>query len=237
MRARGCGRRRPAGRVGERGSDHWEAVIYSTYRPHDADVRREQFDTPGAVRLPSNSPMTERTSRPVTDRAAAAADDNEPGRRSGEGSMSLHAHLANDANRKAMAAPRKPIERSRHSVLVVDDNPAMRYSVARALRAAGFATIEAAAGMEAVRLAPAASAVILDMHLPDVDGLEVCRLVRANPASAQVPVVHMSAVHIDAEDMEESARAGADGYLVAPLHPDQLLSVIEGLLLRNQDGT
>ena len=60
------------------------------------------------------------------------------------------------------------IDRSQHTVLVVDDNPTTRYATARVVRAAGFQTQEAGTGGEAVRLAPKnISAVVLDVHLPD----------------------------------------------------------------------
>jgi len=68
-----------------------------------------------------------------------------------------------------MAAP-SLIDRSRHSVLVVDDNASTRYASSRSLRAAGFNIVEAAAGAEALELAEFVSAVVLDVHLPDLIG-------------------------------------------------------------------
>jgi CheY-like chemotaxis protein len=161
-------------------------------------------------------------------------DEAEPGQRSGRGAGSLLVHLSNDASRKTPA--RKPIERARYSVLVVDDNAASRYSVARNLRAGGFNTIEAATGVEALQLAPSASALVLDVQLPDIDGMEVCRLIRANPATADIPIVHMSARHQDPEDSRESSSAGAHSLLKAPVDPDVLLSVIDDLLGRRHEA-
>ncbi|HVE52545.1 MAG TPA: response regulator, partial [Ramlibacter sp.] len=68
--------------------------------------------------------------------------------------------------------------RAEHSILVVDDNASTRYATARSLRAAGFNTLEAAAGAEALELVEYVSAVVLDVHLPDLMGFEVCRLLR-----------------------------------------------------------
>lgn len=160
-------------------------------------------------------------------------DEAEPGQRSGRGAASLLVHLANDASRKTPT--RKPIERARYSVLVVDDNAASRYSVARNLRAGGFVTSEAATGVEALQLVQSASALVLDVHLPDIDGMEVCRLVRANPDTAAIPVVHMSARHQGPEDSLESSVAGADAFLKAPVQPDELLAVVDDLLARRQE--
>ena len=88
------------------------------------------------------------------------------------------------------------IDRQSHTVLVVDDDPATRYATARILRGAGFKTQEAATGAEAIALAPEVSAVVLDVHLPDTNGFEVCRVIRSRPDTASLPVVHLSAEFI-----------------------------------------
>jgi CheY-like chemotaxis protein len=164
--------------------------------------------------------------------------DSEPGSRSGEGAGSLQSHLDNDARRKMDPASRNQngMERSGHRVLVVDDNHAMRYATARGLRAAGFATVEAGAGAEGLALSKTASAVVLDIHLPDINGFEVCRLVRADPATAALPVVHVSAVFIDEKDQQESRAAGADAYLVGPVLPTQLATLVDQLISRSEAG-
>lgn len=161
--------------------------------------------------------------------------DDEPGSRSGEGANSLRSHIRNDARRKTDPASRNQngVERSVHRVLVVDDNHAMRYATARGLRAAGFSTVEAGAGAEGLALSKTASAVVLDIHLPDINGFEVCRLVRADPATAALPVVHVSAVFIDEKDQRESRAAGADAYLVGPVLPTQLATLVDELISRS----
>lgn len=158
---------------------------------------------------------------------------NEPGQRSGRGAHSLQAHIAADALRNATPGGRV-LHRAAHCVLVVDDNEAMCYALARSLRAGGYSTREAASGLEALARLPGAAALLLDVELPDLDGMEVCRLVRANPASANIPIVHISARHADAADLMESSRAGADTFLPLPVEPEQLLAVIDALLLRRQ---
>jgi CheY-like chemotaxis protein len=122
------------------------------------------------------------------------------------------------------------IRRGDYSVLVVDDHEAARYATARALRAAGFRTMEAAAGAEALELAPYASAMVLDVHLPDLDGFEVCRLLRQRAGTSKLPVIHLSAMHVTQEDRAEALAAGADGYMVAPADPDTLAVRLERLL-------
>ncbi|WP_332826463.1 hybrid sensor histidine kinase/response regulator [Ramlibacter sp.] len=123
------------------------------------------------------------------------------------------------------------IDRSVHTVLVVDDNPSTRYSTARVIRAAGFRTAEAGTGGEAFDLsAQGISAVVLDVHLPDIDGFEVCRMIRARPATALLPVVHLSAAYIRDEDRVTGLNAGADGYLVHPVEPAVLVATLQALI-------
>jgi PAS domain S-box-containing protein len=129
------------------------------------------------------------------------------------------------------AAINVTIDRSRHTVLVVDDNPVTRYSTARVIRAAGFQTTEAGTGAEALqRSQEAVSAVVLDVHLPDTDGFEVCRAIRARPATALLPVVHLSAAYIKNEDRVSGLNAGADGYLVHPVEPAVLVGTLQALI-------
>ena len=122
------------------------------------------------------------------------------------------------------------IDRSQHSVLVVDDNPSSRYATARSLRAAGFHSVEAAAGAEALELVEFVSAVVLDVHLPDLLGFEVCRLVRQRAATASLPVVHVSAVYITQEEQSAGLEAGADAYMVAPVDPEALVATLDHLI-------
>ena len=122
------------------------------------------------------------------------------------------------------------IDRSQHSVLVVDDNPSSRYATARSLRAAGFHIVEAAAGAEALELVEFVSAVVLDVHLPDLLGFEVCRLVRQRAATASLPVVHVSAVYITQEEQSAGLEAGADAYMVAPVDPEALVATLDHLI-------
>jgi PAS domain S-box-containing protein len=123
------------------------------------------------------------------------------------------------------------IDRSVHTVLVVDDNPATRYSTGRVIRAAGFRTAEAGSGGEALELiAKGVSGVVLDVHLPDIDGFELCRIIRSQPATASLPVVHLSAEYVRSEDRVTGLNAGADGYMVHPVEPAVLVATMQALI-------
>ena len=122
------------------------------------------------------------------------------------------------------------IDRTQYSILVVDDTAASRYSTARSLRAGGFNVVEAAAGAEALELVDFVSAVVLDVHLPDLLGFEVCRLLRSRPATAELPVVYLSALYISEQDQQEGMGTGGNAYMVAPVDPEALLATLDQLI-------
>jgi DNA-binding response OmpR family regulator len=104
-------------------------------------------------------------------------------------------------------------------ILNVDDYPPGLYARTRILRQAGFEVREASTGCEAVRLAlgEQPDLVLLDVNLPDIDGFEVCRQIKANPRTASVLVLHLSATKIREGDRIRGLETGADGYLVEPI--------------------
>lgn len=164
-------------------------------------------------------------------KAAERITTAEPGRRTGRGAGSVRNHLVSDENRKVHAAAEAPaLRRGQYTILVVDDAHAARYATARMLRAAGYKTLEAANGAQALAHLDAVSGVVLDVHLPDIHGLEVCRLIRANPATANLAVVHLSAVYVTEEDRVRGRRAGADAYLLAPVTGQELAITFDRLL-------
>jgi CheY-like chemotaxis protein len=148
----------------------------------------------------------------------------EPGARSGQGAGSIPGHVSQDLNRRSSFA------RTASTILVVDDTEASRYATARSLQAIGFTVIEASGGARCLELAESASAVVLDVHLPDLNGLEVCRILRSRPATARLPIIHVSAIYVRDEDREAAKHAGADCYLVAPVSIEVLAGKLDELL-------
>src|ERR1700722_10478623 len=98
-------------------------------------------------------------------------------------------------------------------ILVVDDNPAALYATSRVLRSAGYEVREATTGNAALAAAREVDLVVLGVNLPDVDGFEVCRRLRALPETAQLPVLHLSATFTQTADLALGLEAGADSYL------------------------
>ena len=118
-------------------------------------------------------------------------------------------------------------------VMVVDDEPAVRHSLERALKLAGYEVSSSPDGAKALReLAIAApDAIILDVLMPEVDGLEVCRRLRA--AGDRTPVLMLTAR--DAiSDRVDGLDAGADDYLVKPFALEELLARLRALVRRSE---
>ncbi len=123
---------------------------------------------------------------------------------------------------------------SRHTVLHVDDNEPQRYAVARMLRRAGFNVLEAANGAEALeQVKEKPDLVLLDVRLPDMDGFEVCRRIKADADTARIPVLHLTATK-PAGGKEAGAAAGGEGYLVQPLPPEELVEAVNSLIARHE---
>ena len=121
-------------------------------------------------------------------------------------------------------------------VLLVEDEPAVRDAVERALRGAGHKADLAKEGPVGLEMALATpyDAVVLDLGLPGLDGVEVCRRLRA--AGNQVPVLMLTA-RAAVRDRVEGLDAGADDYLMKPFALDELLARIRALGRRGEDGT
>jgi signal transduction histidine kinase len=116
------------------------------------------------------------------------------------------------------------------TILAVDDNDSLRYSLSRSLQGGGYKVIEARTGAEALRLAQENPDLItLDVHLPDTNGFEVCRILKSDPKTAHIPVLHISATFVDTEFRVRGLEA-ADGYLAEPISREELLATVGALL-------
>ena len=117
-------------------------------------------------------------------------------------------------------------------ILVVDDNPATLYATSRVLRASGFDVLTAATGGEAVSAAIASvpDLIVLDVNLPDFDGFEVVRRLRATPEVARIPIIHLSATFVQDVHKVQGLDGGANGYLTHPVEPPVLVATINAFL-------
>jgi two-component system response regulator MprA len=121
-------------------------------------------------------------------------------------------------------------------ILVVDDERAVRESLRRALELEGYEIDLAENGEEALRRIqsqPEPDAVILDVLMPGVDGLEVCRRLRG--AGSRLPVLMLTA-RVEVENRVAGLDAGADDYVTKPFALDELKARLRALLRRTTDG-
>src|SRR5882757_7336694 len=117
------------------------------------------------------------------------------------------------------------------SVLIVDDDPFIRKLIATTLEdVAGFELAEASNGAEAVAVAASAAPqlIFLDIDMPEMDGLEACRQIRASPATAESTIVMLTAAAADGVEREAES-AGADLFLTKPFSPLELLRLVDEL--------
>ena len=123
-------------------------------------------------------------------------------------------------------------------ILIVEDDRDIAELVARYLDKAGFITERAASGREALQTIAVRppGLMVLDLMLPHVDGLEVCRQVRASQSTAAIPIIMLTA---RAEESERivGLELGADDYLAKPFSPNELVARVRALLRRAQRGT
>ena len=117
-------------------------------------------------------------------------------------------------------------------ILVVDDNLATQYATSHVLRAAGYRVTTAGTGADALRAVAdeLPELVVLDINLPDIDGFDICRQLRADVSTQRLPIVYLSATFVDDVDKAHGIDAGADGYLTHPVEAPVLVATVKALL-------
>jgi two-component system OmpR family response regulator len=120
----------------------------------------------------------------------------------------------------------------RAEILVVEDEPNLSFVVTAALRVAGFSVVEAATGQEALNHAGqgAVDLVLLDVMLPDIDGFEICRRLRAS--GSELPVIFLTARDATA-DRVRGLTIGGDDYLTKPFSVEEMVARVQAVLRRS----
>ena len=122
-------------------------------------------------------------------------------------------------------------------VLIVEDNADNRDIYSTILRHRGFVVMEAENGEDGVRMArehlPAV--VLMDVAMPGMNGWEATKLLKADPATAAIPVIAVTAYAMDA-DRRKAAEAGCDGYLAKPVEPRRVAEEVERVLAALRAG-
>lgn len=125
----------------------------------------------------------------------------------------------------------------KQKILVVDDEPDVLELIVFNLHASGYEVITASDGNEAIKKAHeyTPNLIVLDIMLPEMDGVEVCKLLRRNPATASLPVIMLTAKTSEI-DRIIGLEIGADDYITKPFSPRELVLRIKKLLQRIQSA-
>ncbi|WP_295715742.1 winged helix-turn-helix domain-containing protein [uncultured Mitsuokella sp.] len=121
-------------------------------------------------------------------------------------------------------------------ILVVDDEASIRELLAFNLKKNGYHVETAADGRDALAKAPKADLVLLDIMLPEIDGLEVCRRLKSSPQTSGIPIIMLTA---KAEEIDRvlGLEMGADDYVVKPFSMRELIARVKAVLRRShKDG-
>ena len=121
-------------------------------------------------------------------------------------------------------------------VLIVDDDARNRKLAGDVLRLARFRTLEAGTAAEAIALASEhlPDVILMDLRLPDLDGTEAARMLRAEPRTSRIPVVALTALRLDSRD-DWLFDAGFAGYVVKPIDTEEFPEVVRRFCARGPD--
>ena len=117
------------------------------------------------------------------------------------------------------------------TIMTVDDSASVRQMVAFTLKGAGYQVLEAGDGQDALNKLNGAGVqmVITDLNMPNMNGLELIKALRAKPECKFMPIVFLT-TESQAEKKTEAKAAGATGWIVKPFKPEQLLAVVKKVL-------
>ncbi|MGD0289516.1 MAG: response regulator [Candidatus Binataceae bacterium] len=116
-------------------------------------------------------------------------------------------------------------------IMVVDDDPDTVSILARHLQREGFDAIEAISGVECLRLVQAhrVDVILLDLMMPEMDGFQVCRMLKENPKTAEIPIIMITA-RDDLDARAQGMRLGVSDFLAKPVFRRQLANRIRAQL-------
>ncbi|MFP3939369.1 MAG: response regulator [Thermoanaerobaculia bacterium] len=126
---------------------------------------------------------------------------------------------------------------SQQTVLIVEDDPDILELLQYNLQRDGFRTIVARTGEDGIRVASAEQPdlILLDLMLPGMQGLEVCRLLRERPRTRATPIIMVTAKG-EESDVVLGLERGADDYVIKPFGPKELIARIQAVLRRSRQG-
>ncbi|MFH0957824.1 MAG: response regulator, partial [Pseudomonadota bacterium] len=117
-------------------------------------------------------------------------------------------------------------------ILIVDDNLNALKGLTRIIRSAGHIAIEASNGSQCLTLAKTLKPdlILLDVMLPDIDGRDVCKILKSDPETSGILVVMLSSLFTESEIQSAALELGADGYIARPVPNRELLARVNALI-------
>jgi len=117
------------------------------------------------------------------------------------------------------------------TIMTVDDSASVRQMVSFTLKEAGYQVVEASDGRDAISKMNGTeiNLVVTDLNMPNMDGIELIKNVRANPKYRFIPIL-MLTTESQTEKKMEGKKAGATGWIIKPFQPEQLLSVVKKVI-------
>ncbi len=117
------------------------------------------------------------------------------------------------------------------AILIVEDNPDIALPLADAFRFAGFAVLQAGTAIQALQMASQhhPSLILMDIQLPDLDGLSVAGTLKADPETKDIPIVAMTAYDVKGEQARAITRTCV-GYAQKPIRPREIISLVLAVL-------
>jgi DNA-binding response OmpR family regulator len=127
-------------------------------------------------------------------------------------------------------------QKRKRKILVVDDEPSLRLLVVGTLQAYDYQVFKAVNGREALEIAKREKPdlVLLDVVMPEIDGFEVCRRLKADPMTKGATVIMLTVMAQEA-DRKKGLEAGADAYLTKPFSPAALLNKVKEIFANKKD--
>jgi two-component system cell cycle response regulator DivK len=155
----------------------------------------------------------------------------DPSQRRDHANTALHTGITGELDRLQLARHRGAAPYPSETVLIVENEESNRRLVEQILEFAGYRTVTATHGLEALHVLDQepVDLVLIDLAMPVLDGYRATELIRTRPEYANLPVVAVTA-HAMSEDRELALASGCNDYLAKPFRPNELLHVVERML-------
>lgn len=117
-------------------------------------------------------------------------------------------------------------------IMIVDDDPDVLMATARVIRKAGYTVLESQSPVEcqSIILDQKPDLLLLDVHMPKLDGIELCRVIKSDPRFQGIYVILISHLKTASEDQAEGLETGADGYIARPITNRELIARIDSMV-------